>query len=173
MMFVLLVPDSFVCSCIFIHAATLVYTLVYHNSVKDTRILRLHLKGPLLSCIMIPWESCRPCGLFSRHRGPCPYIKPLLNPILNKKEKIMELVFNIIKGIMIGIANVIPGVSGGTMAVSFGIYDADQQYFRLHKACEGKPGPAVPPFFWAASWASPASPTPSNICWKTIPSSPA
>ena len=35
----------------------------------------------------------------------------------------MELVFNIIKGIMIGIANVIPGVSGGTMAVSFGIYD--------------------------------------------------
>ena len=35
----------------------------------------------------------------------------------------MELVFNIIKGVMIGIANVIPGVSGGTMAVSFGIYD--------------------------------------------------
>ncbi len=28
----------------------------------------------------------------------------------------MELVFNIIKGVMIGIANVIPGVSGGTMA---------------------------------------------------------
>lgn len=35
----------------------------------------------------------------------------------------MEFVFNIIKGVMIGIANVIPGVSGGTMAVSFGIYD--------------------------------------------------
>ena len=32
----------------------------------------------------------------------------------------MELVFNIIKGVMIGIANVIPGVTGGTMAVSFG-----------------------------------------------------
>ena len=30
---------------------------------------------------------------------------------------------NIIKGIMIGIANIIPGVSGGTMAVSLGIYD--------------------------------------------------
>lgn len=31
--------------------------------------------------------------------------------------------FNIIKGVFIGIANVIPGVSGGTMMVSFGIYD--------------------------------------------------
>lgn len=30
---------------------------------------------------------------------------------------------NIIRGILIGIANVIPGVSGGTMAVSLGIYD--------------------------------------------------
>lgn len=29
----------------------------------------------------------------------------------------MELVFNIIKGVMIGIANVIPGVSGGTMEI--------------------------------------------------------
>ncbi|MGN0165182.1 MAG: DUF368 domain-containing protein [Lachnospiraceae bacterium] len=32
-------------------------------------------------------------------------------------------VFNIIKGIFVGVANVIPGVSGGTMLVSFGIYD--------------------------------------------------
>lgn len=30
---------------------------------------------------------------------------------------------NILKGIVIGIANIIPGVSGGTMAVSMGIYD--------------------------------------------------
>ncbi len=30
---------------------------------------------------------------------------------------------NILKGIGIGVANVIPGVSGGTMAVVFGIYD--------------------------------------------------
>lgn len=30
---------------------------------------------------------------------------------------------NIIKGMIIGIANIIPGVSGGTMAVSMGIYD--------------------------------------------------
>lgn len=32
-------------------------------------------------------------------------------------------VFNIFKGMLMGIANVIPGVSGGTMAVSLGIYD--------------------------------------------------
>lgn len=30
---------------------------------------------------------------------------------------------NILKGVVIGIANIIPGVSGGTMAVSMGIYD--------------------------------------------------
>ncbi len=35
----------------------------------------------------------------------------------------MGFVMDIIKGIFIGIANIIPGVSGGTMAVSLGIYD--------------------------------------------------
>ena len=35
----------------------------------------------------------------------------------------MEFFGNIIKGVMIGIANIIPGVSGGTMAVSLDIYD--------------------------------------------------
>lgn len=35
----------------------------------------------------------------------------------------MKFIIDIIKGIFVGIANVIPGVSGGTMAVSFGIYD--------------------------------------------------
>lgn len=35
----------------------------------------------------------------------------------------MNFIFNVLKGMMIGIANVIPGVSGGTMAVSLGIYD--------------------------------------------------
>lgn len=35
----------------------------------------------------------------------------------------MKAVLNILRGIVIGIANVIPGVSGGTMAVSMGIYD--------------------------------------------------
>ncbi len=35
----------------------------------------------------------------------------------------MKLVKNILKGAVIGVANIIPGVSGGTMAVSMGIYD--------------------------------------------------
>lgn len=35
----------------------------------------------------------------------------------------MNFLMDLIKGVFVGIANVIPGVSGGTMAVSFGIYD--------------------------------------------------
>ncbi len=35
----------------------------------------------------------------------------------------MMFLMDIIKGTLIGIANIIPGVSGGTMAVSLGIYD--------------------------------------------------
>lgn len=35
----------------------------------------------------------------------------------------MKLVKDILKGILIGVANAIPGVSGGTMMVSMGIYD--------------------------------------------------
>lgn len=35
----------------------------------------------------------------------------------------MKFIKEILKGILIGIANIIPGVSGGTMAVSMGIYD--------------------------------------------------
>lgn len=35
----------------------------------------------------------------------------------------MNFLVDVIKGIFVGIANVIPGVSGGTMAVSFGVYD--------------------------------------------------
>lgn len=35
----------------------------------------------------------------------------------------MKFLVDFIKGIFVGIANVIPGVSGGTMAISFGIYD--------------------------------------------------
>ena len=33
------------------------------------------------------------------------------------------MIKNLLKGIVMGIANIIPGVSGGTMAVSMGIYD--------------------------------------------------
>ena len=35
----------------------------------------------------------------------------------------MNFILDILKGMVMGIANVIPGVSGGTMAVSMGIYD--------------------------------------------------
>jgi len=35
----------------------------------------------------------------------------------------MDLIKDILKGAIIGIANIIPGVSGGTMAISMGIYD--------------------------------------------------
>ena len=33
------------------------------------------------------------------------------------------LINQILRGIVIGVANIIPGVSGGTMMVSMGIYD--------------------------------------------------
>jgi putative membrane protein len=35
----------------------------------------------------------------------------------------MKLFIEILKGMVIGLANIIPGVSGGTMMVSMGIYD--------------------------------------------------
>ncbi len=35
----------------------------------------------------------------------------------------MNFIIDIIKGMFIGVANIIPGVSGGTMAVSMGVYD--------------------------------------------------
>ena len=35
----------------------------------------------------------------------------------------MKTIKDILKGMVIGIANIIPGVSGGTMMVAMGIYD--------------------------------------------------
>ena len=35
----------------------------------------------------------------------------------------MKAFFDILRGVVIGLANIIPGVSGGTMMVSMGIYD--------------------------------------------------
>ena len=35
----------------------------------------------------------------------------------------MKILLDIIRGAVIGLANIIPGVSGGTMMVSMGIYD--------------------------------------------------
>lgn len=38
-------------------------------------------------------------------------------------KNIKEFIINILRGMVIGLSNVIPGVSGGTMMVSMGIYD--------------------------------------------------
>ena len=35
----------------------------------------------------------------------------------------MKFLVDVIKGMLVGVANVIPGVSGGTMMVSMGIYE--------------------------------------------------
>ena len=35
----------------------------------------------------------------------------------------MKLLNQILRGVVIGVANIIPGVSGGTMMVSMGVYD--------------------------------------------------
>ena len=35
----------------------------------------------------------------------------------------MKFLVDVIKGVLVGVANVIPGVSGGTMMVSMGIYE--------------------------------------------------
>ena len=35
----------------------------------------------------------------------------------------MKAIKDVLKGMVIGIANIIPGVSGGTMMVAMGIYD--------------------------------------------------
>ena len=35
----------------------------------------------------------------------------------------MNFLFDVIKGVLVGVANIIPGVSGGTMMVSMGIYE--------------------------------------------------
>ena len=38
-------------------------------------------------------------------------------------ETMKDLIFKLLRGVVIGVANIIPGVSGGTMMVSMGIYD--------------------------------------------------
>lgn len=35
----------------------------------------------------------------------------------------MKFLIDLLKGMVVGIANIIPGVSGGTMMVSMGIYE--------------------------------------------------
>jgi len=54
----------------------------------------------------------------------------------------MHYIWLAIKGLFIGISNIIPGVSGGTMAVSFGIYD-DVIHAFTHVRKEFKPSMRV------------------------------
>ena len=42
---------------------------------------------------------------------------------LKGRETMKNLINQILRGIVIGVANIIPGVSGGTMMVSMGVYD--------------------------------------------------
>ena len=43
--------------------------------------------------------------------------------VVSKDNPVKIGLINFIKGFILGIANVIPGVSGGTMAVSMGLYE--------------------------------------------------
>ena len=42
---------------------------------------------------------------------------------ITERKRPVKLLIDILRGAVIGLANVIPGVSGGTMMVSMGIYD--------------------------------------------------
>lgn len=44
-------------------------------------------------------------------------------PIFERGNILMRLILDVVRGMVIGLANIIPGVSGGTMMVSMGIYD--------------------------------------------------
>ena len=55
----------------------------------------------------------------------------------------MNLFKDILRGVVIGIANAIPGVSGGTMMVSMGIYDKliRSEERRVGKECRSRWSP--------------------------------
>lgn len=59
--------------------------------------------------------------------------------IYYREDIIMKFIIDFVKGMVMGIANIIPGVSGGTMAVSMGIYDkllyAINHLFKEFKKC--------------------------------------
>lgn len=46
-----------------------------------------------------------------------------LKNIVRKEEKVKRMLKQILQGMVVGIANIIPGVSGGTMMVAMGLYD--------------------------------------------------
>lgn len=47
----------------------------------------------------------------------------ILNPIIPYSMNLLSIIALFLKGLVVGVANIIPGVSGGTMAVVMGIYD--------------------------------------------------
>ena len=53
----------------------------------------------------------------------------------------LQWILDVVRGAVIGVSNIIPGVSGGTMAVSMGIYDrliyAFNNLFRQLKKASG------------------------------------
>ena len=84
----------------------------------------------------------------------------------------MQYIVNVLKGIVLALANIIPGVSGGTMAVVMGIYDRilaplslDFKAIRRTGASSAPSRPVWPSAWWPLpSWSA-------SYC-KTIPCPP-
>lgn len=55
-----------------------------------------------------------------------------INSMGKKKEMRINMKFliDLLKGMVVGIANIIPGVSGGTMMVSMGIYEKNHRRYQ-------------------------------------------
>ena len=67
----------------------------------------------------------------------------------------MKAFFDVLRGVVIGLANIIPGVSGGTMMVSMGIYDTIigciNSLFKDFKRCIKTRGRMRWAWYWAFS----------------------
>ena len=67
----------------------------------------------------------------------------------------MKYFLDILRGVVIGVANIIPGVSGGTMMVSMGIYDTlihcITHLFKEFKSPSSPCCPTSSAWWWASS----------------------
>lgn len=45
------------------------------------------------------------------------------SPLVNRKFNVVEVIANVLRGILIGMAELVPGISGGTVALVIGIYE--------------------------------------------------
>lgn len=79
----------------------------------------------------------------------------------------MDMVKFVIFGAIVGVANIIPGVSGGTMAVILKIYDRLIETLSLKNVKKNLPFT----FRWASArpWGSSCSARPSSSCSGIIP----